>query len=198
MLSSHSSSLPPSFTLTMSVCCIGGVCIPYSAIIPLLLLGLKWLAEKLARVGLLPESLVNQLGLAALASQTTNKDSSCCNTTTSSTSSCSKLVHSVESMEDWTAVQQQHELVVVKFTASWCRPCKEIAPVYAHLSEKYDHAHFVQVDVDELDEVAAQHNVAVMPTFVVLYQGTTVSSLRGSNPQKLCTFVEQYVGRQSE
>ena len=56
-----------------------------------------------------------------------------------------------------------------------------------YLSEKYEHAHFVQVDVDELDNVASQHNVAIMPTFVVVKQGTVVANLTGSNPQKLTT-----------
>jgi len=192
----------------MSVCCIGGVCIPYTAIVPLLLLGLKWLAEKLARLGLLPDFVVQHLGLAAVAAAQKERESSCCdttNTTASSSTSLSnnnknsgKLVHSVESMEDWTFIKQNHEVIVVKFTAAWCRPCKEVAPVFTRLSEKYENAHFVQVDVDELDDVASEHNVAVMPTFVVLKQGTAVSTMRGSNPQKLTSFVEEHVSSVSE
>jgi hypothetical protein len=46
----------------MSCLCIGGVCIPYSAILPLLLLGLQWIAAKLARVGCLPDWVGKKLG----------------------------------------------------------------------------------------------------------------------------------------
>ena len=191
----------------MSVCCIGGICIPYTAIIPLLLLGLRWLAEKLARLGLLPESVVHHLGLAAVAAQNKpehKKDDCCANTNTTKSGDNvteSKLVHSVESMEDWTAIQREHDILVVKFTAAWCKPCRQVAPLFSELSEKYQHAHFVKVDVDELDEVAAQHKVAVMPTFVVIKTDNGVRksiTMRGSNPHKLASFVEEHVSNVGE
>lgn len=190
----------------MSVCCIGGICIPYSAVVPLLLLGLRWLAEKLARLGVLPDWVVQHLGLAAAAAASSQQESnkegdSCCNnntTTSRSVSKPSKLVHSVESMEDWRAVKEEHSVVVVKFTATWCRPCQDVAPVFANLSEEYEHARFVQIDVDELDQVASEHNVAVMPTFVVVKKGKELSSMRGSNPQKLASFIEEHVSNVGE
>ena len=48
----------------MSCLCIGGVCIPYSALFPLLLIGLQWIAAQFAKVGLLPSSLAKKLGLS--------------------------------------------------------------------------------------------------------------------------------------
>lgn len=40
--------------------------------------------------------------------------------------------------------------VVANFSASWCGPCRMIAPLYAELSEKYPSLIFLTVDVDEL------------------------------------------------
>jgi thioredoxin 1 len=176
----------------MTVICIGGVCVPYTAIIPLLLLCAKWLAAKLASLGLLPPFIAKHLGLT-LASKETPKE---CSKNETSSSAPSKLVHSIESLDDWISTVDKHQVLVVKFTAGWCRPCKDIKPVYEQLSEKYEYAHFVEVDVDELDEVAAEHSVAVMPTFVVIEKGSPVSSLRGSNPHKLQDFCREHLERQ--
>lgn len=182
----------------MTVICIGGVCVPYTAIVPLLLLAAQWLAAKLASFGLLPPAIAKHLGLTVAYSETASKETraECSeNETTRSSFTSSKLVRSIESMDEWTSVIEKHPVLVVKFTAEWCRPCKDVQPVYQQLSEKYEHAHFVEVDVDELDEVAALHAVAVMPTFLVIQQGTLVSSLRGSNPSKLQDFCKQHLER---
>lgn len=47
----------------MSCLCIGGVCIPYTALLPVLLIGLQWIAAQFAKVGLLPEFVAKRLGL---------------------------------------------------------------------------------------------------------------------------------------
>ena len=51
----------------MACLCIGGVCIPYTALLPMLLIGMQWIASQFAKVGILPESITRRLGLAASA-----------------------------------------------------------------------------------------------------------------------------------
>lgn len=43
-----------------------------------------------------------------------------------------------------------HRQVIANFSASWCGPCKVVAPFYSELSEKYPSLMFLVVDVDEL------------------------------------------------
>jgi thioredoxin 1 len=45
-------------------CCIGGVCIPYTAIVPVFLLGFKWIVQRLAELGILPQFIANALGIS--------------------------------------------------------------------------------------------------------------------------------------
>lgn len=71
------------------------------------------------------------------------------------------------------------------FTASWCGPCKMIAPFFAQFSEQYTNVEFVKIDVDELDEVAAECDISAMPTFRVYHNGAQVDEMKGANKDKL-------------
>ena len=92
-----------------------------------------------------------------------------------------------------------NELVFVKFTAEWCKPCKEIQPFFHEIGAKYANTGdkkiaFTTVDVDELDEIASKYNVAMMPTFVAIRNGVDVfDTMSGSNEGRLETFVKNAV-----
>ena len=54
---------------------------------------------------------------------------------------------------------------VVKFTATWCGPCKYIAPLYKELSTKYRNIKFLEIDIDNADILANYENVKGVPCF---------------------------------
>lgn len=62
-------------------------------------------------------------------------------------------------------------LVLIDFTATWCGPCKMIAPYFEKLSEEYESVVFLKCDVDQCPEVAGEYDVSAMPTFVFLKDG---------------------------
>ena len=65
-------------------------------------------------------------------------------------------------------------VAVVDFTASWCGPCKRIAPHFAKMSLKYGDVRFLKVDVDRAKDVAAKAGVRCMPTFMFFKGGEKV------------------------
>lgn len=75
--------------------------------------------------------------------------------------------------------------LIVDFSATWCAPCKKIAPKYDELSSKYSHVFFGKIDVDEVEEVSQTYNVNCMPTFILFKSGKEIKRLEGANVNEL-------------
>lgn len=70
--------------------------------------------------------------------------------------------------------------VLLDFWASWCGPCKMIAPIVEEIAEEYDGVIKVgKVNVDEEPFLAAQFGVVSIPTLVVIKDGRQVNSAVG-------------------
>lgn len=72
---------------------------------------------------------------------------------------------------------------VVDFSATWCGPCRMMAPVLEDLSEKMTgKADFFNVDVDEVPELAAMFGISSIPCLVLLKNGEVASRSIGFRP----------------
>ena len=64
--------------------------------------------------------------------------------------------------------------------ATWCAPCKALAPVLEELADKYaDKIKVVKVNVDEEESIAAKFGIASIPTVIFFKNGQTAASLVG-------------------
>ncbi|MET7810200.1 thioredoxin domain-containing protein [Streptomyces sp. NPDC005395] len=71
--------------------------------------------------------------------------------------------------------------VLVEFTADWCPPCRQMAPVLAALAEEEgDRLRVVQLNVDRNPATTNAYKVLSMPTFLVFRGGEPVKSMVGS------------------
>ena len=70
--------------------------------------------------------------------------------------------------------------VLVDFWATWCGPCKMLAPVVAQLAEKYEGKVKVgKVNVDDEGEIAARFGIMSIPTLIVFKNGEAVKTSVG-------------------
>jgi thioredoxin 1 len=75
--------------------------------------------------------------------------------------------------------------VLVEFTADWCGPCRQLAPVLSALaSEEADRLKVVQLDVDTNPEITTRYGVLSMPTLMVFRAGEPVKSMVGARPKR--------------
>lgn len=87
--------------------------------------------------------------------------------------------------EQFQKAKDSKKLVVVDFTASWCPPCRFIAPIFAEFAKQMTDVIFLKVDVDELQAVSEEYEVEAMPTFVFIKEGVIVDSVVGASKDKL-------------
>ncbi|GAA98548.1 uncharacterized protein L969DRAFT_49725 [Mixia osmundae IAM 14324] len=72
-------------------------------------------------------------------------------------------------------------VIIIDFHATWCGPCKMIAPAYQQLAHQYPLAIFTKCDVDANRTLAQAFRVSAMPTFVITRHGATLSTVRGAD-----------------
>ena len=68
--------------------------------------------------------------------------------------------------------------VLVDMFATWCGPCKMMAPVVAQLAEEYEGTVKVgKLDIDQNVDIVAQYKIMSVPTFLVIKDGEVVKKL---------------------
>ncbi|MBQ7990772.1 MAG: thioredoxin [Oscillospiraceae bacterium] len=72
----------------------------------------------------------------------------------------------------------------IDFNATWCGPCRMLAPIVDELADEYDgQVEFYSVDVDENPDLAAEFGVMSIPTLVVLKGGQEAAKQVGFIPK---------------
>ena len=84
-----------------------------------------------------------------------------------------------------------NKLVVADYTATWCGPCRVVAPLIDKLASEYgdkpdgiatQRATVVKIDIDENPEAAKKHGIRSIPAVLVFKDGEVVESFFGSQP----------------
>lgn len=97
----------------------------------------------------------------------------------------------VNQSAQFTAAITDHPKVLVKYTATWCGPCKAITPYVEELATNRKDILFVEVDIDHADEDVVT-GIASIPTFRAYENGKQAGTLLGANREKLLELVDAF------
>jgi len=106
-------------------------------------------------------------------------------------------VHNLQTKSDWEkALEVKDTLIVLDCFATWCGPCKVIAPQVVKFSDTYPTARFYKLDVDEVPDVAQDLGIRAMPTFLLFKDGVKVAEVVGANPKALEAAIKSHIGEE--
>jgi len=79
---------------------------------------------------------------------------------------------------------EDSEFAVVDFNATWCGPCRMLAPVIHELAEELDEAEFFACDVDENGDLAVSFGINSIPAVGIFKKGKLVDMAVGYQPKE--------------
>jgi thioredoxin 1 len=90
----------------------------------------------------------------------------------------------VISKENFENLKNGDKPLVVDFWATWCGPCRIVAPIIAKMAEKYDGQIVVgKCDVEENEELAVEYGIRNIPTILFFKNGVIVDKLVGAQSE---------------
>ncbi len=88
--------------------------------------------------------------------------------------------------ENFDEVIRRNPLVVVDFWASWCGPCRIVAPIVEELAKEYNgRILFGKLNVDDNKLISLRYNIMSIPTFLVFKNGKLVDRIVGALPKNM-------------
>ena len=82
---------------------------------------------------------------------------------------------------------------VIKFSSTWCQPCKMLAPILGEVQNEVSGVSFETVDVDSDKDKASQYSISSVPTVIIEKDGQIVNRFSGIKPKlAIISLINQY------
>ena len=85
--------------------------------------------------------------------------------------------------ENFIDAVNNNDFIIIDFWAPWCGPCKNFAPVYEEISEKYPDIVFAKVNTEVEQEIAGQMQIRSIPTLMMFREQVMLFNEAGALPK---------------
>ena len=85
------------------------------------------------------------------------------------------------------------KIIIIKFSAPWCEPCKKIQPFYEQLSKDNKDLLFYNVNIDNFGDIQDKENIYSIPYFIAYNKGVKINSIITSKEQDLNDFINNTI-----
>ncbi|CDS12720.1 hypothetical protein LRAMOSA04905 [Lichtheimia ramosa] len=96
-----------------------------------------------------------------------------------------------KNLEEFNKLISENKKVAIDFHASWCGPCKIIAPKFEQMAVEFPDITYAKIDIDDVPDVAAEVGIRAMPTSMFYKDGLKWDEVVGAHTDKLGVAIQK-------
>jgi thioredoxin 1 len=102
----------------------------------------------------------------------------------------------ISNNNEYKNILKNNTYVVIIFSASFCKPCKEIYPYMLDLSEKYNNIQFIKVDIQNNEDISDIDNIVTIPHFKFVKNNSELFSFSGANKPLIIETIDKLLNNE--
>ena len=104
------------------------------------------------------------------------------------------MAHIIQNVEEFDALLKGDKDVLVDFFATWCGPCKMLAPILDKVASDMPQVKFGKVDVDQAMDLARRFGIRSIPDVLIFKNGAQVDHMLGLRDEdEIVETISQYL-----
>lgn len=93
---------------------------------------------------------------------------------------------------DFQEIINNEDLTIIDFSATWCMPCRMLAPILEDVADEMEDVSFFNIDIDDNEDIAKRYRIFSVPTLMAFKAGKVIDSLVGLNSyDEILDFVQR-------